>query len=237
MRHADRGLLQDEALRRREDVGPSPERLPRQGQEVELGVEPSQAEPEAAFSLRGTVAGTLVATAASERRDHLRPEVDRRFPGEILDPHASPPLETGVPDHQRGLARPARRDQALGGDRRDRRVEDLVSGERRQVRLQVRAMTTRDLHSLGVPAAVQDELGGLHRDRLDGRSTGMGTGASVCECHERNAHRHRGDRRGRSRARAHYRPPFGATTTTSIGLPATGSSNFPTLAEPANAMR
>ena len=72
-------FLQHEALGRGEDVGPSPERLARQRQVVELGVEPAQAETEAPFALRRAVAGALVAAAARQRRHDLRPEIDRRL--------------------------------------------------------------------------------------------------------------------------------------------------------------
>ena len=79
MRHAQGGLLKHEALGRGEDVGAPRERLSSQRQVVELGVEPAQAETEASFPLGRAVARTLVASPARERRDNLRPEVDRRL--------------------------------------------------------------------------------------------------------------------------------------------------------------
>ena len=144
MRHASGGLLQDQAFGRIKDIRAPPERLARQSHVVELGVKPPEAQAEASFPLGRSVAGTLVAAAAPERRDHLRPEINR-WP--------------------------------ISANARKRKHADHAA----------------------------------HRQH--------GNGGSVRPI------------------RPHVRPPFGATTMTSIGLPVTGSSNFETRAEPASATR
>src|SRR5262249_49022074 len=129
VRDADGGLLQEQALRRVEHVDAAPERVPRQVYEVEPGVEPAEAQAKAPFALRRAVAGALVAPPAPQRRDDLRPEIDRRPRVGALDAHPRALLVPGVTDHNRGPSGPARGYDAAGADRSDRGVETLVGGD------------------------------------------------------------------------------------------------------------
>src|SRR5262249_34576234 len=223
---AQQGFLKHKAFGRSEDVGSSPERLASEAQGIKLRGEPAETQTTSPLPLWRPVACPLVAPPAPERGHHLRTKINRRLLTETNNPNPNAPRMLAIPNPQHGLPRPARRHEPTLAHRRHQRVIDFEPRQGRQVRLNRRAMLSRDEHSLSGPVAIQNDLGRLHRD--SSHPLLLGAGARMCERTDRGTDHQNTGRSGDSRCRFHAPPPFAAATTTSIGLPETGSSNLET---------
>ena len=223
MGHADCGLFQHEALgagRRRRCVV----RTPRGSMSRSRArVETAQAETEPPFPLRRPVAGTLVATTPPSAATTLVRKFDR---GSGRNPRHAPAARCSCPAYRttKWPGPVLAESQRLRGDRRDRGVEALEMGQRRQVRLQPG------------PVPARDRIRWV--SRLPWRTISAGcTEIALTDGHRRGAGEREGaitplDRQhgdGEEALESTSRSAsFRRTTTTSIGLPATGSSNFAT---------
>ncbi len=127
-----------------------------------------------------------------ERGDHLRPEINRRLRAETLDAHLHSLLVPGVSDHQRGLARPARRYQsfAVTVATAGSRLSNVASAVRSDSRRDPCRPVTRIRWAARLPCRTIS-AGCTVIASTDGP---LGAGVGERECNDRAAHRQRDER-------------------------------------------